>query len=173
MMADWDGNLFMAGNGDPGTGKLLGKLQVYKIKYAEARAKEHPALAATYQDKIKGIKAAEAAGADPAAIAENKAQLVSILDDAEQQLAKTPYLGGNAYSAADVVLTPLIFRLGMAGKTGEYLKPRPNVSNYYDRMKARPSFQKVFGPAQSKLTAARCILPALVKAQLASITGWY
>jgi hypothetical protein len=58
---------------------------------------------------------------------------VGLLDEAEAQLASTPYLAGQAYSVADVIFTPLLFRLGMAGKTGEYLKPRPHVSGYYDR----------------------------------------
>jgi hypothetical protein len=40
-------------------------------------------------------------------------------------------------------------------------------------MKERPSFQAAFGPAGSKLTLASALLPALLKAQLASITGWY
>jgi hypothetical protein len=41
------------------------------------------------------------------------------------------------------------------------------------RMKERPSFQAAFGPAGSKLTLASALVPALLKAQLASITGWY
>lgn len=141
---------------------------------------------------------AEAQGQDSAAAESNRQQLVGLLDEAEQQLSKTPYLAGSAYSVADVMFTPVLFRLGMAGKTGEYLKPRPNVSQYYDRwggrmegrlmvvihcpalllwhmagvsipptavcillllccccnhrrMKQRPSFQKAFGPASSKV----------------------
>jgi hypothetical protein len=37
----------------------------------------------------------------------------------------------------------------------------------------RPSFSKVFGPASSKLSAAVLLVPALLKAQLAAVTGWY
>lgn len=57
--------------------------------------------------------------------------------------------------------------------SGEYLKPRPHVSDYLKRMEQRPSFERVFGPARSKLTAARLLLPALVKAAFANATGWY
>lgn len=41
-----------------GAAKLLGGLQQFKIKYAEARAKEHPELQQVYADKIAAMKAA-------------------------------------------------------------------------------------------------------------------
>jgi glutathione S-transferase len=75
----------------------------------------------------------DAEGKDAAAGDANRAQLVQLLDEAEQQLGKTAYLAGDAYSVADVMFTPVLFRLGMAGKTAQMLKPRPNVSAYYDR----------------------------------------
>lgn len=75
----------------------------------------------------------EAQNADPAAGEANRQQLVGLLDEAEQQLAQTPFLAGQAYSVADVMFTPVLFRLGMANKMGLYLKPRPNVGQYYDR----------------------------------------
>lgn len=59
------------------------------------------------------------------------------------------------------------------GQTRELLQPRPHLSDYYGRMKTRPSFAKVFGPAQSGATAARAILPAVGKAVWARVTGRY
>jgi glutathione S-transferase len=44
---------------------------------------------------------------------------VAILDDAEAQLAKTPYLAGTEYSMADVIVTPVIFRTGLTVGLGE------------------------------------------------------
>lgn len=76
---------------------------------------------------------ADAAAQDLAAIEANEKVLVGLLDDAEQQLSSTTYLAGSSYSVADVMFTPVLFRLGMANKTGEYLKPRPKVSEYYNR----------------------------------------
>ena len=76
---------------------------------------------------------AEAQGQDSAAADANRQQLVGLLDEAEQQLSKTAFLAGSAYSVADVMFTPVLFRLGMAGKTGFYLKARPHVSQYYER----------------------------------------
>jgi glutathione S-transferase len=169
----WDGNLFLAANGGGGSAKLLSRLQEFKVKYAEARAQERPDLRDVYDKKIKALKQAAAESHDAAAVAANEEVLVDILNEAEQQLGKTQYLAGGAYSIADVTFTPLLFRLGMGGKTAYYLDPRPHVSNYYNRMKQRPSFQEVFGPASSKLTLAKTILPALLKVQLATLTGRY
>eukprot|EP00878_Enallax_costatus_P004115 GHUV01004343.1.p1 GENE.GHUV01004343.1~~GHUV01004343.1.p1 ORF type:complete len:195 (+),score=74.61 GHUV01004343.1:238-822(+) len=169
----WDGNLFLAANSNPGAAKLLGKLQTYKIRYAEARAKEHPELREVYNSKIESLKAADAASGDAAAVSTNEKVLVGLLDEAEQQLSKTQYLAGGAYSVADVIFTPVLFRLGMGNKTAYYLKPRPNVSAYYNRMKSRPSFHEVFGPASSSFTLAKALVPTLIRAQLASLTGQY
>lgn len=79
------------------------------------------------------MPAADAASNDPAAVAANEKVLVGLLDEADQQLSKTQFLAGAAYSVADVMFTPVLFRLGMGGKTAHYLEPRPNVSGYYNR----------------------------------------
>lgn len=41
-----------------GSGKLLSKLQAFKVKYAEARAQERPDLREVYDKKIKMLKEA-------------------------------------------------------------------------------------------------------------------
>jgi hypothetical protein len=41
-----------------GAAKLLGKLTDFKMKYAQARAAQHPELKHTYDSKIKSMKAA-------------------------------------------------------------------------------------------------------------------
>lgn len=41
-----------------GAAKLLGSLQEFKVKYAEARAKEHPELQAVYTEKVAAMKKA-------------------------------------------------------------------------------------------------------------------
>lgn len=169
----WDGNLFLAGASDPGAASLLGKLSDFKIKFAEARARENPDLADTYRRKVEGIRAAGAEAGDAAAVAANVKQLESLLDEAEVQLGKTTWLAGPAYSIADVCFTPLLFRLGMASQTSRFLGPRPAVSAYYRRAKERPSFEPAFGAASSKLTLARLLVPALLRAQFAALTGWY
>ena len=59
------------------------------------------------------------------------------------------------------------------GQTKALLEPRPKVSEYYERLKARPSYLKTFGPALSPATTAVYILPALAKALLCQLTGCY
>lgn len=54
-----------------------------------------------------------------------------------------------------------------------YVDPRPAVKAYYGRVQQRPSWGKAFGPALSGLTTARLLLPALLKAWWAGITGRY
>lgn len=112
-------------------------------------------------------------GADASVIEANKKQLGEILDSAEAQLAKTPYLAGEDYSVADAIFTPLLFRISMVKQTDIYLTPRPKVSDYYSSIKQRPSFKEVFGPSMSQLTAASLLLPALARASFAGFTGWY
>lgn len=168
----WDGNLYAAGNA-PSAAKLLGAITDFKIKFAEARAKEHPDLADTYAKKVASMKAAAEEGRDAAKVAANLKQLEALLDDAEAQLAKTAHLAGVEYSMADVMMTPVIFRTGIPGQTKQLLSPRPKVSEYWNRLKARPSFQTVFGPAQSGGTAACQILPGVLKAGWGSLTGRY
>jgi glutathione S-transferase len=53
---------------------------------------------------------ADAAVKDAAAVEANNVLLVGMLDDAEAQLAKGAYLAGPAYSVADVMFTPVLFR---------------------------------------------------------------
>ncbi|KAI8468425.1 MAG: glutathione S-transferase [Monoraphidium minutum] len=168
----WDGNLYVAGN-SPGVAKLLASITAFKIRFAEARAKENPALADTYAKKIAGMKAAEAEGGDAAAVAANRSQLASLLDDGEAQLGKTPFLAGAEYTMADVMFSVVLFRTGTTGQTRELLSPRPNVSEYWTRMKARPSYQEVFGPGLAKSTAACQILPGVLKAAWGGLTGSY
>lgn len=97
----------------------------------------------------------DAEGKDAAAGEANRKQLASLLDEAEAQLGVTPFLAGEAYSVADVMFTPLLFRLGMANKTGEYLKPRPNVSKYYSRWEGGGTRPVGAGAWQLALLAAR------------------
>ncbi len=62
------------------------------------------------------------------------------IGEMEAQLAQTPYLAGERYSLADIAATPYITRADMLGMAGLWAK-RPHVAAWYDRMRARPSYE--------------------------------
>lgn len=62
--------------------------------------------------------------------------------DMEAALASQPYLAGERYSLADAAATPYIFRAEAVGLDGLWRGRRPRVMAWYDRIRARPSFQK-------------------------------
>jgi glutathione S-transferase len=64
---------------------------------------------------------ADAAVKDAAAVEANNVLLVGLLDDAEAQLAKSAFLAGPAYSVADVMFTPVLFRCVAVSSSSCYL----------------------------------------------------
>lgn len=61
------------------------------------------------------------------------------LDRMEQTLASQAWLAGDAYSLADIGLTPYINRLAMLNFSG-FWDGRPHVADWLDRIRARSSF---------------------------------
>jgi len=62
-----------------------------------------------------------------------------LLDWMEAAAAHGPYLAGEAYSLADVVVTPYVERLNRL-RLGSMWDKRPGVAAWYDRIRARPSY---------------------------------
>ena len=183
----WDGNLYAAANLDPGTRSVLKPLSEFRLKTAKAQLKRAELaidveLAQLYRDKINEMEATSAKAEDAQLVDANRAELVSLLDEAEAVLFKNHsegskgdplFLCGQAYSSADVLLTCVLFRIGTVNQTGLYLKPRPMLGLYYGQMKLRPSFKKAFGPVINKANAALLILPCVIRAKWAALTGRY
>jgi glutathione S-transferase len=165
LMADWDGNMYMAAHSPAGAKKVLGKLNEFKVKYAEARAKEVPHLAEVYQKKIQQLSHVDT----ESDIHENNIELDAIMDKAEQVLANQPYLCGSAYSMADLILTPMVYRVFAAGQN--CLNGRKNLGNWFTRMKQRPSYEKTFKSAMVQKNPGLAILPAIVPALVCKLTG--
>lgn len=183
----WDGNLYAAVNIDETSRSILKPLGEFRLKTAQANLKRAELsvdveLAQLYRDKIEEMVSTSAKKDNAELVEANREELVSILDDAEAALSKNHsegvngdpiFLCGPAYSSADVLLTSILFRIGTVNQTGLYLKPRPMLSAYYNQMKARPSFKKAFGPTISKANAAMLILPCVLRAKWAALTGRY
>lgn len=167
----WDGNLFTAVNsGAAGVIKLTTQ---YKIKVAEANAKRNPDLAELYKQKVVKMEGSLAEPNDKAAVEKNLKQIISLLDEADATLASKKFIAGDEYSAADAIFTPVLYRMYNCSKEKEFIDPRPNVKRYYEEVKKRPSYKKVFSVSDSGLGTAQIVLPALGKILLSKVTKKY
>ena len=66
------------------------------------------------------------------------------LQKMEDALAKSRWVAGDAFSLADVGLTPYVNRLAMMGMSEMWTKARPRVTDWFERIKARPTFKPTF-----------------------------
>lgn len=179
---EWDGNLFMAVNASEGTKKVLGQLSEFRIRYAQARAAEHPDLRPVYERKVEAMRASAGAAGDAEKVSSNEQRLLLLLDAAEARLAgaaaissqgEGSWLAGGAYSQADVLLSVVLFRICMAKLESRYIEPRRFLSIYLERIKQRPSWNKAFGPALGGSGALRHVVPAIGKAWWRTKLNWY
>lgn len=70
------------------------------------------------------------------------ADVDKLLGHMDTALAKTGWLAGDAYSIADIALTPYIARFNFLG-LAPFWAERPHLKAWFDRVSGRPSFQKV------------------------------
>jgi glutathione S-transferase len=61
-------------------------------------------------------------------------------------LEKGPWLLGDQYTLADIIVAPLIDRMADLGMDYIWTEKFPRVADWYERMKARPAFQQTFYP---------------------------
>ena len=62
----------------------------------------------------------------------------------EQALEAGPWLLGEQYTIADIVVTPSIDRMNDLGFASIWDGKYPRVTQWYARMQARPAFQKAY-----------------------------
>lgn len=74
----------------------------------------------------------------PAAVAD----VDKFLGQMDKALAKTGWLAGDAFSIADIALTPYVARFNFLGLS-PFWTDRPHLKAWFERVSARPSFQKV------------------------------
>lgn len=80
---------------------------------------------------------------DPDVIAKGKAEAAKALDVLEKALVGKEFLAG-AFSIADITYAPYLQYLFDTG-AGDIVKDRPNVMAWWERISARPSWQKALG----------------------------
>jgi glutathione S-transferase len=64
------------------------------------------------------------------------------LDTADRRLAETPYLGGDAFSLADIHFMPYLEYLVRTGEP-EHISGRKHLTGWWNRVSERPSWQRV------------------------------
>jgi glutathione S-transferase len=62
----------------------------------------------------------------------------------ERVLADRRWLAGDTFSLADISVTPYVNRLDMLGMSELWTRSRPRVTDWFDRIKARPTFKPAF-----------------------------
>lgn len=82
---------------------------------------------------------------DPRGVAEAKATLTQVYDMLERQLVGRTWVIGEAFTVADCAGAPALF---YAGTLVPFAASHPNVSAYFERLVARPSFQRVLAEAR-------------------------
>lgn len=79
-------------------------------------------------------------GLDAPLVADALRVLSGLLDRIETAMTTGPYIAGDTYSLADAAALPYVWRLDML-RLGRLWDKRPGVGGWYERMRARPSFQ--------------------------------
>jgi len=67
----------------------------------------------------------------------------SYMQKMEDALKHRPWLTGDTFSLADIGMAPYVNRLDMLGMAEMWAK-RPRLADWFERLKARPSFQPAF-----------------------------
>ena len=63
-----------------------------------------------------------------------------LLKDMDAALEKNDWLAGNSFSLADIAIVPYVNRLDMLTMLAPWPPNRPRVMDWFERLKARPSF---------------------------------
>lgn len=85
-------------------------------------------------------------------------ELNRTLERMQAALAGGPWLMGQEFTLADIIVMPAIDRLADLGLAGMWEDHFPRVTEWYARLQARPSFAKTYGPG-SRLSEGMKIRP--------------
>lgn len=125
-----------------GTGKAVkfGPLiNRFRVRVLKRHQRENPDMAEVYRAKQKDIEGFSSNSVDAAHVEKIRGQVRECFDGMEALLSERPWLCGERYTLADVVWTVMAARLKMI--KFDQLPGRPAVAAWYQRAKARPSFQ--------------------------------
>jgi glutathione S-transferase len=77
------------------------------------------------------------------------------LSEMEETLTRVPYLAGDAYSLVDAAVTPYVYRAEMLGLDRLWLDRRPHLVEWFERVRARPSFERAITGVLTELDKER------------------
>lgn len=110
-----------------------------------ARMAESPDLASAYHRKLKDFYETEDKLKNQDVLKRSKEYLIRLLDAVETKLNETPYLAGEEFTMADVMLIPVLARLVLLKLGEEYIVSRPKIAEYWIEVQQRPSYKEVIG----------------------------
>jgi glutathione S-transferase len=117
----------------------------YAISHRHAVIANGPAAVDAWVNNVPAAERArrrqrlEAGIEDPEAMAALRVY-DRFLGDMETQLARTRWLAGDTFSLAEVGVIPYVNRLDMLQLSGLWTARRPRLSDWWQRVKARPTF---------------------------------
>ena len=130
-----------------GTGKMVriaAMLNRYRIRLLKRHERNNPDMSEVYQAKQKDIQGFTKNFLDAEHMERIRAQVRKALDEMEEILAKHAWLANGSvdgqYTMADAFWTVMVARLKMI--SFDPLRSRPALADWYDRVKARPSFRE-------------------------------
>lgn len=138
--AHFDTRLFIYGHLPRRKKKQALKQLEFKLDMLTKYMLDFPQLENHYADKANDIDNLRACMQSPAAVEKTEEQLLRMLDKADEQLTKTPYLAGSNFSGADAMLVPLLCSVEKL-KCGKWIKQRRNLFDYFRRIKRRACYQ--------------------------------
>lgn len=154
-----------------GIGGRIANAANQKRLSALARLRDrNPDLKDVYDAKIKDIEEFVRDIITPEAVNEVRRKSYRYLDELDEIFSRRDWIVGSSYSLADAVWTVLIARMLMLKL--DPLKGRPHVAAFYERVKARPSFENAsiweeFQPYSMFEMIAKRLGPALAGLGLA------
>ena len=132
---------FTYGLVEQGTGKIVARDMERRKRLIEKYMAVNPDLADSYKLKLEAVVDWQMRLRDPDLVDRLVDQIHKMLDELEKQVAGRNFIVTENYTLADVVWTAFLARLEMVGfKRMWSLGARPNIEEYYIRMKQRPSF---------------------------------
>lgn len=94
-------------------------------------------------------------------VAASLEQLANTCSRMDKALENGPWLIGSDYSLADIIVAPLIDRMADLGFSRIWTDKYRRVTEWYERMKARPAFQQTFYPG-SRMSEFLPLRPAVI-----------